>query len=353
MEGARATMVVASISIFVCACVCFLLTVCAGMVTHAKPVNGASRDELAPLVSSVSGMGISMSNGLSAMAAAVSQMEVAVSSKKYAQRTGFPTDMTAASCAGKPTSAVAGLSRFASIVRAVAGIAHMQTSEMCASGAIATAVAHLKRKLTGASCQGVVDAMNSSSASAGELTRSAVAELALAIADATCVTNEINAVKLNEVLDGVAAAMCPASEPAGSDTCIGIASYMAETTDVYVKRLVRAIAAAARAYAIERSRCKETIARVDAMDFTAIAQLVRNRDITIACARIGKKMAASTPPAAADAVASVVRSALVSVVCADHSALALMTPTDLKGLVVSIVRAMCAGDDKVAAIMIA
>jgi hypothetical protein len=111
-----------------------------------------------------------------------------------------------------------------------------------------------------------------------------------------------------------------------------------------VKRLVRALAAAARAYAIERSRCKETIASVDAMDFAAIAELVRNREITLACTTVGRKMAASaTPPAAAEAIAYVLRSALVSVVCADHSALALMTPNDIKGLVVSIVRAMCAG----------
>ena len=349
MERAKTSMIVSSISLLVCVCVFFALTVVSGRAPHAKPLHIEQRDELAPVVSSLAGIGLSMNDGFSAMAASIAKMEVQVNAATYVRRAGFPDDGRTSSCSGTAANTVAGLARFTSIVKAVASITNMQAADMCSSGAIKVTVEHLKRKLTGASCQGVVDAMNASAASASELTKSAVAELALAIADATCVGTEIDETKLKAVLDGVDAALCsPSSE---AEPCAGIVAYSAATANVYVKRLVRALATAARAYAIERSTCKETIARVDAMDFTAIAALVRNNDITLACAKVGKKMAASATPAAADAVAYVLRSALVSVVCADHSALALMTPNDIKGLVVSIVRAMCAGEDKKAVVM--
>lgn len=282
----------------------------------------------------------------------------------------------------------AGLEKFTSIVRAVSGISRMQTENMCDSGNIEAAVANLKRGLAGKSCRGVVDAMQSMSVAESDLTRQAIATLALAIADATCVNNVIDPTRLNAALDGVKQALCPSKSGIGSadsgisgfwtaglsglsgsaNACTGIvvrpggptapkpvslASFAlnalnagatsAANAKAYAD-VVRALAAAVRAFAIERSRCREAIVRVRGMnqELADVAALVRNKDITLGCARIKAAMVAQGFTAqGAAALTSLIRSALVSVACTESSALAALTTEDLRVLIISTIQAAC------------
>ena len=290
------------------------------------------------------------------------------------------TTATAAMDAASPWPA--GLEKFTSIVRAVAGISRMQTENMCNSGNIEAAVVGLKRGLSGKSCRGVVDAMQSMSVVESDLTRQAIATLALAIADATCVNGVIDPALLSAALDGVKQALCSrVASVAGvagvaggpgfsgfwtaglaglsalsgsSSSCTGILvtpkapspfapTNNAQSAQAYAG-VVRALAAAVRAFAIERSRCKEAIVRVRGMnqELADIAALVRNKDITIGCARIKAAMEAQGFTAqGAAALTSLIRSALVSVACTESSALAALTTEDLRGLIISTIQAAC------------
>jgi hypothetical protein len=283
----------------------------------------------------------------------------------------------------------AGLEKFTSIVRAVSGISRMQTENMCDSGNIEAAVANLKRGLSGKSCRGVVEAMQSMSVAESDLTRQAIATLALAIADATCVNNVIDPTRLNAALDGVKQALCPSKSGIGgtesgmsgfwtsglsglsgsANACTGIVvrpggptaakpvtlasfalnalnapSATSATNAKAYADVVRALAAAVRAFAIERSRCREAIVRVRGMnqELADVAALVRNKDITLGCARIKAAMVAQGFTAqGAAALTSLIRSALVSVACTESSALAALTTEDLRVLIISTIQAAC------------
>jgi hypothetical protein len=259
----------------------------------------------------------------------------------------------------------------------------MQTENMCDSGNIEAAVANLKRGLSGKSCRGVVDAMQSMSVAESDLTRQAIATLALAIADATCVNNVIDPARLNAALDGVKQALCSSRSGIGglggltgtavsgisgfwtsglsglsgsANACTGIVvrptgpggptgpnSTNAANAKAYAD-VVRALAAAVRAFATERSRCREAIVRVRGMnqELADVAALVRNKDITLGCARIKTAMEAQGFTAqGAAALTSLIRSALVSVACTESSALAALTTEDLRVLIISTIQAAC------------
>ena len=288
----------------------------------------------------------------------------------------YDTRTTAAAAMDAASPWPAGLEKFTSIVRAVAGISRMQTENMCNSGNIEAAVVGLKRGLSGKSCRGVVDAMQSMSVVESDLTRQAIATLALAIADATCVNGVIDPALLSAALDGVKQALCSrgasvagssgssgfwtaglaglAALSGSSNSCTGILvtpkapspfapTNNAQSAQAYAG-VVRALAAAVRAFAIERSRCKEAIVRVRGMnqELADIAALVRNKDITIGCARIKAAMEAQGFTAqGAAALTSLIRSALVSVACTESSALAALTTEDLRGLIISTIQAAC------------
>ena len=288
----------------------------------------------------------------------------------------YDTRTTAAAAMDAASPWPAGLEKFTSIVRAVAGISRMQTESMCNSGNIEAAVVGLKRGLSGKSCRGVVDAMQSMSVVESDLTRQAIATLALAIADATCVNGVIDPALLSAALDGVKQALCSrgasvagssgssgfwtaglaglAALSGSSNSCTGILvtpkapspfapTNNAQSAQAYAG-VVRALAAAVRAFAIERSRCKEAIVRVRGMnqELADIAALVRNKDITIGCARIKAAMEAQGFTAqGAAALTSLIRSALVSVACTESSALAALTTEDLRGLIISTIQAAC------------
>ena len=286
----------------------------------------------------------------------------------------YDTRTTAAAAMDAASPWPAGLEKFTSIVRAVAGISRMQTENMCSSGNIEAAVVGLKRGLSGKSCRGVVDAMQSMSVVESDLTRQAIATLALAIADATCVNGVIDPALLSAALDGVKQALCSRVASGGpgfsgfwtaglaglsalsgsSSSCTGILvtprapspfapTNNAQSAQAYAG-VVRALAAAVRAFAIERSRCKEAIVRVRGMnqELADIAALVRNKDITIGCARIKAAMEAQGFTAqGAAALTSLIRSALVSVACTESSALAALTTEDLRGLIISTIQAAC------------
>lgn len=400
----------------VCVTLLLILLVFSGNVKHSRATKQAQKDVFAPLVSTLD-LGVSYTRGVADLGASVATLKVTTggtynrrtasassalegseiygpevatgavgtiapastslpSSTSMPSSTGFyasvgPMAPTGPLCARPDGDMGAmpiptGLEKFTSIVRAIAGISRMQTANMCDSGNIEAAVGNLKRGLSGKSCRGVIDAMQSMSMAESDLTRQAVATLANAIADATCVNGVIDPARLRAALDGVKQALCPGPAKAGlgglsgfwtglpsTDSCTGIvvwpnapktanAAY-APNAAAYAG-VVRAVAAAVRAFAIERSTCKEAIVRVRGMsqELEDIAALVRNKDITIGCARIKAAMEVRGFTAqGAAALTALIRSALISVACTETAALATLTAENIRELLISTIQAAC------------
>lgn len=324
--------------------VLMLLTVVVGLT---KPVVSTqkrqAKDELAPLVDAFT-LGVSLTRGVSEIGASIT----AVGAAKYGAAVPAPYtkrplqgDGGTLFCAGSPASVSAGLSKFTSIVRAVSRVTNVLVDQMCSSGEIQIAVDSIKKSLAGKSCQGAIDAMRGAGSSSA--TRQALVALVESIADVTCVANKIDGVKLGLVLDGVAVALCSPSQM----ECDGIGVVTKPTDDAYVTKLVRTLAGAVRTFAVSNAkvRCGIAMTAVRGMDkeFDAIAAVVRARDVTQGCLMLKKILetqATMSEPGAAS-VASVVRASLVSVVCADATALSAMSPAELKELVLSTIVAVC------------
>ena len=241
---------------------------------------------------------------------------------------------------GVPDAVRAGLANFTSIVRSTARVTNMLVDDMCSSGEIQVAIAAIKKGLSGASCRGAIEAMQQSASDPAD---EAIVALVEAIADATCsATNTIDGAKLGVILDGVGAALCSPSE---LPDCAGISVKTSPTEDVYVAQLVRALARAVRVSAVHgaRARCNLMITSVRGMDkeFAAIAAVLRAKEITLGCTMIKTMLESRAEMGDASPLVSVVRSSLVSVLCAHSDALATLSPTDLKELVISTIRAMC------------
>ena len=251
---------------------------------------------------------------------------------------------------GVPEAVRARLSKFTSIVGATARVTSMLVDEMCNSGELRTMIDAIKKGLSGASCHGAIEAMRESvsSASAASSTTNAVSmalvALVEAIADATCsATHTIDGAKLGLILDGVGDALCsPVDQNSG---CAGIVVRSKPTDGVYAAQLVRALAAAVRTSAVAsaRSKCNMMITSVRGMDkeFAAIAAVLRAKEITLGCTMIKTMLESRAEMGDASPLVSVVRSSLVSVLCAHSDALASMSPADLKELVIDTIQAMC------------
>ncbi len=323
--------------------VMMFLTVAVGLSKPAVSTQKKqAKDELAPLVDAFT-LGVSLTRG-------VSEIGASITVAKYAAGAGAPVPYTirplqgdgaTVFCAGSPASVRAGLSKFTSIVRAVSRVTNVLVDGMCSSGEIQIAVDSIKKSLVGKSCQGAIEAMRGTGSSSA--TRKALVELVESIADATCVANKIDGAKLDFVLDGVAVALCSPSQA----ECDGIGVVTKPTDDAYVTKLVRTLAAAVRTFAVQNAKVRCGIAmtavRGMAKEFDAIAAVVRARDVTQGCLmlkNILEAQATMSEPGAAS-IASVVRASLVSVVCADATALSAMSPAELKELVLSTILAVC------------
>ena len=331
-------------------CLMFLTVV----VGHTKPVvetkKRQAKDELAPLVDAFT-LGVSLTRGVSEIGASITAAGAA-GAAKYGAAGAVPAPYTKRPlqgdgatlfCAGSPASVRAGLSKFTSIVRAVSRVTNVLVDQMCSSGEIQIAVGSIKKSLVGKSCQGAIDAMRGATGGSSSATRQALVALVESIADATCVANKIDGVKLGLVLDGVAVALCSPSQA----ECDGIGVVTNPTDDAYVTKLVRTLAGAVRTVAVSNAkvRCGIAMTAVRGMDrdFDDIAAVVRSRDVTQGCLMLKKILetqATMSEPGAAS-VASVVRASLVSVVCADATALSAMSPAELKELVLSTITAVC------------
>ena len=331
-------------------CLMFLTVV----VGHTKPVvetkKRQAKDELAPLVDAFT-LGVSLTRGVSEIGASITAAGAA-GAAKYGAAGAVPAPYTKRPlqgdgatlfCAGSPASVRAGLSKFTSIVRAVSRVTNVLVDQMCSSGEIQIAVGSIKKSLAGKSCQGAIDAMRGATGGSSSATRQALVALVESIADATCVANKIDGVKLGLVLDGVAVALCSPSQA----ECDGIGVVTNPTDDAYVTKLVRTLAGAVRTVAVSNAkvRCGIAMTAVRGMDkdFDAIAAVVRSRDVTQGCLMLKKILetqATMSEPGAAS-IASVVRASLVSVVCADATALSAMSPAELKELVLSTILAVC------------
>jgi hypothetical protein len=334
-----------------CVVVLFVLTVLAA-IQRSVPARKKkqAKDELAPLVSALD-LGISFTRGVAGVGAAVSGASREIASAApvpYTQRqlkadSGSQT-LFCAGAEGVPDAVRAGLANFTSIVRATARVTNMFVDDMCSSGEIQVAVAAIKKSLSGASCRGAIEAMKqSASSSASDPAHEAIVALVETIADATCsATNTIDGAKLGVILDGVGAALCSPSE---LPDCAGIGVKTSPTEDVYVAHLVRALARAVRVSAVHgaRARCNLMITSVRGMDkeFAAIAAVLRAKEITLGCTMIKTMLESRAEMGDASPLVSVVRSSLVSVLCAHSDALATLSPADLKELVISTIRAMC------------
>jgi hypothetical protein len=248
---------------------------------------------------------------------------------------------------GVPEAVRTRLSKFTSIVGATARVTSMLVDEMCNSGELRTMIEAIKKGLSGASCHGAIEAMRESvSAASSSTTAVSMALVALveAIADATCsATHTIDGAKLGLILDGVGDALCsPVDQNSG---CAGIVVRSKPTDGVYAAQLVRALAVAVRTSAVAsaRSKCNMMITSVRGMDkeFDAIAAVVRASEITRGCAMIKSALEARSEMGDAESLVSVVRASLVAALCAHSDALASMSPSDLKELVIDTIQAMC------------
>ena len=251
---------------------------------------------------------------------------------------------------GVPEAVRTRLSKFTSIVGATARVTSMLVDEMCNSGELRTMIDAIKKGLSGASCHGAIEAMRESASSASTASSStnavsmALVALVEAIADATCsATHTIDGAKLGLILDGVGDALCsPVDQNSG---CAGIVVRSKPTDGVYAAQLVRALAAAVRTSAVAsaRSKCNMMITSVRGMDkeFDAIAAVVRASEITRGCAMIKSALEARSEMGDTESLVSVVRASLVAALCAHSDALASMSPSDLKELVIDTIQAMC------------
>jgi hypothetical protein len=255
---------------------------------------------------------------------------------------------------GVPDAVRARLSKFTSIVGATARVTSMLVDEMCNSGELRTMIDAIKKGLSGASCHGAIEAMRESASMASAVSTvsssttnavsMALVALVEAIADATCsATHTIDGAKLGLILDGVGDALCsPVDQNSG---CAGIVVRSKPTDGVYAAQLVRALAAAVRTSAVAsaRSKCNMMITSVRGMDkeFDAIAAVVRASEITRGCAMIKSALEARSEMGDTESLVSVVRASLVAALCAHSDALASMSPSDLKELVIDTIQAMC------------